>query len=151
MRKPEDKLFSPRLIGWSLAHGVVALAGVAVMLFATIRVEMPENEMRALVFFSLVAVILALVFANRSFSSSLSGAVGRLKLPMIIVLAFICVVLALAVAWPVAQGVFRFGPLHFPDIAIALGIGIGVLLLLEFIKPLFAAGSSVGHRTHGSA
>jgi Ca2+-transporting ATPase len=98
---------------------------------------MPDDELRALVFFSLVVVIFALIFANRSFNSSLGGALGRMKLPMIAILSSVVVVLGLSVTWPITKGLFRFGPLHWDDLGLALGAGIAVLVALEAIKPLW--------------
>lgn len=133
-RDPRARLFSGRLIGWCLTQGVIALAAVSVVLASAVWGGMPEEELRALVFFSLVVVIIALIFANRSFKSSLAGAVGRLKPPMIIVLCGVSIVLVLSLAWPFAKDVFRFGPLHADDLGLTLAIGVGVLVLLELCK-----------------
>jgi Ca2+-transporting ATPase len=34
---------------------------------------------------------------------------------------------------------FRFGPLHADDLVLAVGAALGVLIVLETVKPLFAA------------
>lgn len=133
-RSPRARLFSGRLIGWSLTQGIIALGAVSLVLAWAVRGGMPEDELRALVFFSLVVVIIALIFANRSFNSSLTGAMGRLKPAMILVLCGVSIVLALSLLWPVAKGVFRFGPLHADDLGLTLAIGVGVLVLLELCK-----------------
>lgn len=136
-RSPSARLFSGRLIGWSLTQGGVALAAISLVLLLAVRGGMPDDELRALVFFSLVVVIIALIFANRSFSSSLAGALGGLKPMMILVLCGVLIVLALSLLWPFARGVFRFGPLHAADLTLTLGVGAGVLLLLEGLKRLW--------------
>ena len=80
---------------------------------------MPENELRALVFVSLVLINVSLILVNRSFSSSLlvgsapaepslwSAAVGR------------CSILAVSLTWPPAMDLFRFGPLHLDDLGLS--------------------------------
>lgn len=72
-------------------------------------------------------VIIALIFANRSFKSSLAAALGRPKPALAFVLAAVGGILARANHWPVAQGNFRFGPLHADDL----------LLTLKLVKPLW--------------
>lgn len=133
-RNPRARLFSGRLIGWSLTQGVIALGAVSLVLAWAVWGGMPEEELRALVFFSLVVVIIALIFANRSFGSSLAGALGRLKPAMIIVLCGVSIVLAMSLVWPFAKNVFGFGPLHPDDLALTLATGVGVLVLLELCK-----------------
>lgn len=133
-RSPGARLFSGRLIGWSLTQGVVALAATSLVLFLAVRAGMPDDELRALVFFSLVVVIIALILVNRSFGSSLVGAIGRLKPAMILVLSGVMIVLALSLLWPFAKSIFRFGPLHADDLGLTLAVGAGVLVLLEICK-----------------
>lgn len=136
-RDPRARLFSGRLIGWSLTQGVIALGAVSLVLAWSVWGGMPEEELRALVFFSLVVVIISLIFVNRSFGSSLAGAVGGLKPAMIIVLCGVSIVLALSLAWPFAKDVFLFGPLHADDLGLTLAVGVGVLILLELCKRMW--------------
>jgi Ca2+-transporting ATPase len=136
-RSPHERLFSPRLVGWSITQGVVAFVAVALVLWQAVSTGMPDDELRALVFFSLVVVIVALIFVNRSFSSSLVTALTRLKLPMVVVLSAVTLALALSILWPVGQSIFRFGPLHLDDLGLTVIAGVSVLVLLELVKPLW--------------
>lgn len=133
-RPPESRLFSARLIGWSVTQGLIAFGAVALVLLLAVRGGMPEDELRALVFFTLVVVIIALIFANRSFTSSIRGALGRMKPVMILVLGTVSGTLALSLLWPIARDVFRFGPLHADDLTLTLGVGVAVLVILEILK-----------------
>lgn len=133
-RRPDARLFSTQLIGWSLTQGTLAFSAVALVLMIAVQNDMPDDELRALVFFALVVVIIALIFANRSFGSSLWGALGRLTPVMIAVLFAVSAVLALSLLWPFAQEVFRFGPLHADDLGVTLAVGIGVFALLQGLK-----------------
>lgn len=76
-RDPAERLFSAGLIGWSVTQGTVAFAAV---LFWSVERQMPEDELRALTFFTLVIGIIALIFVNRSFKASLIGTLGHPKL-----------------------------------------------------------------------
>ena len=97
---------------------------------------MPEAEVRALAFFSLVLAFVSLIFVNRSFSTSLIAAVLRPNRTLVLVLAAVVVMLGLTIAWPTASTLFRFGPLHWNDILLTLGAGAAVLIILEGVKVL---------------
>ena len=76
-RLPDEPLFSRALIGWSVLQGAFAFALVAVIFIVASSRGMPETEVRALAFFSLVLTIVSLIFVNRSFSASLLTALRR--------------------------------------------------------------------------
>jgi Ca2+-transporting ATPase len=138
-RAPEEPLFSGRLIWWSVLQGVVVFALVGAIYAMAYRRGMPSNEVRALAFFSLVTAIVALIFVNRSFSASITAAWRRPNRALKVVLLGVVAILALTLAWPLAAHLFRFGPLHADDLALALGAGMLVLLILEFFKSRWTA------------
>ncbi len=135
-RDPDEPLFTRPLIGWGLLQGTLAFVLVAAIFIVAVRRGMPEAEVRALVFFSLVTAIVGLIFVNRSFSSSLVTALGRPNPALVLVLLAVTTILSLTLLWPFARELFRFGPLHVDDIAVTLGAGAAVLVLLELLKPL---------------
>jgi Ca2+-transporting ATPase len=98
---------------------------------------MPEAEVRALAFFSLVLTIVSLIFVNRSFSTSLVAALRRPNPTLALVLLAVATMLGLTLLWPFASGLFRFGPLHMDDLALTFGAGAFVLIVLEVLKPLW--------------
>lgn len=136
-RDPAERLFSAGLIGWSVTQGIVAFAAVAAILFWGAERQMPEDELRALTFFTLVIVIIALILVNRSFKASPIAALGRPKPALMLVLAAVAGILATVNLWPAAQEIFRFGPLHRDDLFLTAGAGLAVLLILEAMKPLW--------------
>jgi P-type Ca2+ transporter type 2C len=136
-RAPDEPLFSGSLIGWSLLQGAFAFVLVSVIFIAALGRGMPEAEVRALAFFSLVLTIVSLIFVNRSFSASLVTALRRPNAVLAWVLLAVTVLLSLTLSWPLARGLFRFGPLHLDDLAVTLGAGVVVLVLLEVLKPLW--------------
>ena len=138
-RSPNEPLFSWPLIGWSLVQGAFTFGLVAVIFVVAFYRGMPEDEVRALAFFSLVLAIVSLIFVNRSFSASLITALRRPNQALAWVLMAVAGILALTLLWPFASDLFRFGPLHLDDLALTLGAGIVVLVALELLKPLWRA------------
>lgn len=136
-RHPDEPLFSMPLIGWSLLQGALAFAVVATVFVVAYRRGMPEEEVRALAFFSLVLAIVGLIFVNRSFSASLITAFRRPNVALRFVLPIVALMLGLTLLWPFASSLFRFGPLHVDDLALTLGAGVLVLVVLEALKPLW--------------
>ena len=138
-RSPEEPLFSRHLIAWSVLQGGFAFALVGAIFVIGYWQGMPETEVRALAFFSLVMTIVGLIFVNRSFSASLITALRRPNPALVAVLISVTAMLGLTLLWPFAQGLFRFGPLHWDDLALTLAAGALVLVVLEVLKPIWCA------------
>jgi Ca2+-transporting ATPase len=134
-RAPDEPLFSGTLIGWSLLQGALAFVLVAAIFVVASRRGMPEPEVRALTFFSLVLTIVGLIFVNRSFSASMVTALRRPNAALAWVLLAVATMLGSTLLWPFARGLFRFGPLHADDLAVTFGAGVVVLAALEVLKP----------------
>jgi P-type Ca2+ transporter type 2C len=134
-RSPEEPLFSGALIAWSLLQGAFAFVLVAAIFIVASWRGMPEAEVRALTFFSLVLTIIGLIFVNRSFSASLVMALRRPNPALAWVLIAVTTMLGLTLFWPFASGLFRFGPLHGDDLSLTMGAGVLVLAALELLKP----------------
>ena len=136
-RPPAEPLFTRGLVGWSLAQGALAFGLVAAIFVVALDRGMPEDEVRALAFFSLVLAIVGLIFVNRSFSSSVITAISRPNRSLVVVLVAVPAMLGLTLAWPFAARLFAFGPLHGDDLAVTFGAGVAVLVLLELLKSLW--------------
>ncbi|HUD52366.1 cation-translocating P-type ATPase [Parvibaculum sp.] len=136
-RDPKSPLFSSGLVVWSLVQGILALGVVTGMFALAMSRGMSEPEVRALTFVSLVITNIALIFSNRSFSTSLLTALGARNLALWIELAAVGSILAVILFWVPARKLFRFGPLHADDLALAAGAGLGTLVVLELLKPLW--------------
>ena len=134
-RPPQEPLFSWRMISWSVFQGGVAFALLAATFLIASSREMPEDEVRALAFFGLVASILALVLVNRSFSTSLLQALGRGNTALRYVFAAVIAISALIAFVPQIQTLLRFGNLRPVDFSIAVGIGAALFIILELLKP----------------
>jgi magnesium-transporting ATPase (P-type) len=136
-RAPDEPLLSGPLIGWSVLQGTFAFVLVALIFIVAFRRGMPEEEVRALAFFTLVLTIVSLIFVNRSFGASLVTGLRRPNPALALVLVAVTTTLGLTLLWPFASGLFRFGPLHLDDLALTLGAGVLVLVFLELLKPLW--------------
>ncbi|WP_435257333.1 cation-translocating P-type ATPase [Thioclava sp. FR2] len=136
-RDPDERLFSGQLLGWSLTQGIASFITVAAVLFYGAHIGMTEDVLRGLTFISLIAVIVALIFVNRSFKASLWTAIRRPKPALLIVLTAVAILLVLILTWPAAQDIFRFGPLPTEWLGVPLGSGLVLLLALEILKPLW--------------
>ncbi len=120
-------------------QGGLAFALVAAIFVIGYRHGMPETEVRALAFFSLIMTIVSLIFVNRSFSASLVSALGRRNPALAWVLVAVTALLGLTLLWPFASDLFRFGPLHWDDLVLTAGAGALVLVVLEVVKPIWRA------------
>ncbi|MDA9432199.1 cation-translocating P-type ATPase [Bradyrhizobium sp. CCBAU 51627] len=133
-RPPDEPLLPRALLVWSALQGGLALVLTGGVMVMSNRYGMPANEVRALTFFSLVLVIVSLIFVNRSFSTSLVEAFTRPNRTLAIIVAFVTSVLALSLVWPAAADLFRFGPLHADDLAATAVVALISLVLLEVSK-----------------
>jgi Ca2+-transporting ATPase len=136
-RAPNEPLFSRSMIAWGVFQGVIAFGMVATLFLLALKRGMPETEVRALTFFSVVTAIVALIFVNRSFSASLIATFHKPSRALLLVLILVPTMLGVTLLWPVARNLFRFGPLHIDDLAVTVGAGIAILIMLELFKLLF--------------
>ena len=136
-RNPQTPLFSGSLVAWSLVQGLAALAVVVGVFFLARDRGMPETEIRALTFVSLVIANIGLILVNRSYRSSLVTALFSPNPALWLVVAVATAVLSVALFWPPAQNLFRFGPLHADDLAISFTATALLLGMLEMIKSIW--------------
>ena len=135
-RDPAEALFSFQMIGWSVLQGGLAFAMLATVFLVESWAGMPEAELRALIFFALIAEIVALILVNRSFSAALGEAFLRHNAALRYVAAAIIGVTALILFLPQAQALLKFGSIAWSDMSLAVGLGVILLVLLEACKPL---------------
>ena len=133
-RNPKSQLLMPQRIWWGAIQGVFSLAILASLLVYGAYQKMPEADLRAFIFSSLVLVNMGLILVNRSFSASLARAFLRPNRSLGILFSVVTAVLAITIYWPPAQRLFHFGQLHWDDLAICLVASVVSLLILEGIK-----------------
>ncbi|WP_237173310.1 cation-translocating P-type ATPase [Paracandidimonas lactea] len=137
-RDPAERMFSLRMLAWSIMQGGIAFAMLGAVFFAKTWAGTPEAEVRALLFFGLVAQIVALILVNRSFGPSLRDAFLRKNAALGYVAAAVICVVGLVLLLPEAQALLKFGSITWDDMLLALGLGVGLLLALEGCKYLAA-------------
>jgi P-type Ca2+ transporter type 2C len=133
-RSPDEPLFSLQMIAWSIFQGSLAfILLTTAYVFATSQGD-STPQIRALLFFSLIAVIMALIFANRSFSPSITQVFNRKNSALRFVLIIVAIILAAMQYLPPATKLLRFEPLHWQDIGMAALIGVVLLVVLQALK-----------------
>lgn len=137
-RDPTERMFSPLMLLWGIMQGSLALVMLAGVYLAKTWAGTPEFEVRALIFFGLIAQLIALVLVNRSFQASLRDAFRRKNLALRYVVLVVSCVTGLVLLLPQAQALLLFGDITLGDMLLALSLGIVLLLILEGCKLLLA-------------
>ena len=138
-RSPAEPLLPLRLIGWGALQGALAFAMAGGMFVFAHRNGMPDDEVRALTFVALILGIFSLIFVNRSFSPSVKLALIRPNMAFVSILFGVCALLGLCLAVPPLRELFRFGKLHFDDMALTIGSALLILFALELLKSFWRA------------
>ena len=136
-RDPSSPLLSAPALAWGFTQGVAALLIVGSIWILAFENALPENEVRSLVFVSLMVINLTLILVNRSFSPSLLLAFERKNTFLGWGALVVAGLFGLFLSWPPAKELFGFGPLHGHDVVFALAAGLLLLVTLEFFKPFF--------------
>ena len=141
-RDPASPLLVPKRIWWAVMQGFISLIILAGILIGAMRMGLPEQDLHALVFTSLVLINMSLILVNRSFRSSLVRAFLRPNRSLWILLSSVMVLLAIAIYWQPAQSLFHFGQLHWDDLAVCAAASLLSIFLLEALKAImFREGS----------
>lgn len=150
-RNPAERLFSAELVGRSVVQGGLALAVVSAVTFGAHHLALPADQVRTLAFYALLAAILALVLANRSFSTALGHALFRGNPTFRYVMGFV-VTGATGIAFlPGVQRVMGFSPPDLADMSVVAAAGLGLLLGLELTKARSGGGWRSGTDSQSGA
>jgi Ca2+-transporting ATPase len=133
-RPPETPLLLPKRILWAALQGLIVFAILAAVFIGAEHAGMPEPDLRALVFTSLVLMNMGLILVNRSFSASFVQALLRPNRSLRLLLGGVTGLLATIVLWGPAQSLFHFGRLHWDDLGLCAIVGIFSLIILEAVK-----------------
>jgi Ca2+-transporting ATPase len=142
MRRPPrpagEPLVSTNMLLRAALQGVLALAVVSFALWLGHVRHMPESEARALAFVSLVLTDFALILGNRSLSVSLWTVIRTPNVSLFVLFGGIGALLTTTLAWPPAQTLFKFGPLHLDDLAMCAAMGLVALGGFEGVRRTLA-------------
>ncbi len=135
-RDPAQPLFSLPMITWCVFQGAIAFGLLAATFLTLTHFDMPETDVRELIFLSLVVSIVALILVNRSFETSLIEAFTRKNIALRYVLGVVAGVLTLILLVPAFRTLLKFGPPDWKHIAASVTLGGVLLIWLELLKPL---------------
>ena len=135
-RNPLLPLLSRRRILLSSLQGA-SVASVVLFIYAmALHLGETDTNSRTLAFATLVVGNLMLIFANRSWSQTITATLRAPNPALWWVVGGAGVVLILVIYVPFLQSLFRFSPLHPLDIVICLTGGVTSLLWFEGWKLL---------------
>ncbi len=133
-RRPEEPLFSKRVVTLALLQGAVVLAIVlAVFAIAYGRGQGAEDA-RALAFTTLIVSNLALILTNRSWTRTIVQSLRTKNLALPWVLGGAAGFLALLLSVPAVRHLFGFSKLHLDDLLLCLGAGTFSIAWFEGLK-----------------
>jgi len=137
MRRPprgrDQRLFSASTVGVAVLQGLSILA-VCLGVFLLARQDHSADAARTLTFVTLVVAFVVVILVNRSSTRSLL-AMLRVPNPAVRwVLLGASSFLALALLVPFLRRLFRFAPLHLPDLLLSLGAGVACVSWFEAVK-----------------
>jgi P-type Ca2+ transporter type 2C len=133
-RNPREPLFGVDKIILSLLQGVVVLLAVISILGLALYLGQDSSYARAQTFATLVAGILVLIFANRSWSRSIISTFRSRNSAVWWVVGGAIGFLVSVLYVPYLREVFRFASLRFLDLAICLGAGVLSVVWFEIVK-----------------
>jgi P-type Ca2+ transporter type 2C len=140
-RDPKQRLFPAATVMRGIVQGGLAFILVGALYLGGHRFGLPADELRTLSFFALLAAVLALVLANRSFSTSLGHALLRHNVVFRYVLAFILAGSALILGTAPLRHILKFAPVGPLELGFAALTG-GVLLVACELTKSFGPKSS---------
>jgi Ca2+-transporting ATPase len=132
-RRRDEGLFTRATLGIALLQGLSILA-VCLAVFLLARPGHPPEAGRALTFATLVMALLVVILVNRSWTQSAVSMLRVSNPALRWVLLGASVFLAVALMVPFARHLFRFAPLHAPDLLMSLGAGGLCVLWFEVVK-----------------
>jgi len=132
-RTAEQKLFSPRDVRLAILQGLSVLLACTAVYQISVRPEGYEVA-RTLVFCTLMASLIALIYVNRSWSSTFSEVIRRRNPALHIVTAFAASCLLLSLLVPIIRERFSFAVISLEQAFWSLMAGVVCLLWMEWAK-----------------
>jgi Ca2+-transporting ATPase len=133
-RDPHEPLFGRNRILFSLFQGVGVLLMVLLILGFAVHLGQDAAYARAQTFVTLVTGILALIFANRSWSRSITSSLGSPNKALWWVVGGASAFLVSILYVPYLREVFRLAALPPSELAICLGAGLLSVVSFDIVK-----------------
>jgi P-type Ca2+ transporter type 2C len=133
-RNPHEPLFGRNRILFSLFQGIGVLLTVLLILGLAVHLGQAAAYVRAQTFTTLVAGILGLIFANRSWSQSMISTLGSPNKALWWVVGGAIAFLVSVLYVPYLREVFRFAALPPAELTICLGAGLLSVVWFDIAK-----------------
>ena len=133
-RNRKEPLFSGRTIVLSLLQGIAVLLVTLAIYGITYNQGRGELEARSLAFVTLVIANLGLILSNRYWSKNIISSLRYKNSALYIIVTATLALLTLVITVPFLRDLFKFGTLHFDDLALCFGAGIGCIIWFETVK-----------------
>ncbi|HLN80575.1 MAG TPA: cation-translocating P-type ATPase, partial [Thermoanaerobaculia bacterium] len=141
-RRPDESLFSKRIVTLGLLQGAWVLVIVLAMFAVAFRRGQGAEDARALAFTTLIVANLALILTNRSWTRTIIQSFRTKNGALLWVLGGAAGLLALLLAVPGVRDLFGFSKLHPVDLALCLAAGAFSIAWFELFK-MFRARKSL--------
>ena len=135
-RPVDERLFPVKLILASVAQGVLAFCIAAAIFIGALKIGLAIERVRALSYFALIAMIVALIVANRSFGGSLLEAFERRNRALQLVLVAVLTSSAAIMLIPALRRILGFAPLTMAGVGLVAAAGLGLFGIIEAAKRL---------------
>ncbi len=133
-RKYGKPIFGAERILLSTLQGLFVLAASLVVLFVARSLVRPIDEIRALVFTTLVLANIGLIFVNRSWSKTGWEMLTHRNASVFWVTGSVIACLAIVLLTPGIRNLFHFDILHVHDILICIAASMAGLIWFELLK-----------------
>lgn len=133
-RDPAASMFDRKTVGLALLQGlvlfIVTLAGYLISLYR----GQGELDARTICFTTLLLGNLALIWTNRSRTSTVFGLLRSRNVAIWTITAAALALLSFVLYVPVARNLFGFSTLHADDVAVCIGLALAGVTWFEIAK-----------------
>ncbi|MEZ5736122.1 MAG: cation-translocating P-type ATPase [Novosphingobium sp.] len=136
-RAPDSPLVSKGLLGWSALQGGLALALLLALATWANLSGMGEEVVRTTCFAGLIVAVVALIFANRSFSTAAIDHRKGHNLALIVILGLVALIFGLVFLSPTVAGLLHFAVLKFAGLEAVAILAVALIVLLTLSKRMF--------------
>jgi Ca2+-transporting ATPase len=133
-RDPKARLFDRRLVVRSLLQGASALAIVLAVLVGAREAGLDAQNVRTVTFTTLITTNLALIFANRSFTSTFLRGWRAPNPALWWLIGLALALLAAVLAVPTLRAVFQLAEPRWSDLVVCVAAALVAILWMEVIK-----------------
>jgi Ca2+-transporting ATPase len=126
-RSSGQPLFSHELVVSSILQGAMATLLVIGIFLVALEYELSTDQIRTLVFISLVQAIVGLIFVHRVFNYAILGGFRHTNRTLGYVVVAVLFALAVIFLLPEARELFQFDLLEAREVAIMFGLGLAIL------------------------